>query len=491
MSDWYADPFATEPSPGPNGKTNGHTNGHGGNGHDREARFKGDPGTGSEESHILVRGRDGIFRDATGRRIILRDFDHGADATAELILPGRDIPAQLDLGEWDFGAANIVAAELPPRGWLLGNWLCRQFVSLLIGDGAGGKTAIRIACALALATGRSDILGLHVFERVPVLFLCFEDGEIELKRRICAAMLHHGISNQDIKGYLFVRAITNSELKLAVGDDYGKNTRGPLAEALDQAIVRRQAGAAILDPLVKTHAVNENSNTAMDLVIEIFADIAIRRDVAVDLPHHISKGPAEPGNADRGRGGSAAKNGGRLVYTLCGMSADEAKHYKLSADERLELVRVDSGKVNLIRRSAAAKWFRLVGVPLGNTGDPRFPHGDTVQTVEVWTPPASEKLVPSEIAEIFATLRAGPLPGEFYAANRHNSFWLGIPIVKMTGKTEDEAADLVRDWIDNDVLIKGEYVSPQKRKTRPRITLNEAKAREMLGLLYQPPEAGK
>jgi hypothetical protein len=474
-----------------NGTANGH-NPHS-NGHDAEADFNsriaGDPGPGSERRHILIGGPDGIFRDALGHQIIVREFDFGAPATAELILPRHDTAAQFELGEWDFGAAGIVAADLPPRGWLLGNWLCRQFVSALIGDGAGGKTALRIACALSLATGRSDILGLHVFERVPVLFLCFEDGEIELKRRICAAMLHHGICNQDIKGYLFVRAITNSELKLAVGGDYGKSERGPLAEALDQAIVRRQAAAAILDPLVKTHAVNENSNTAMDLVVEIFADIAIRRDVGVDLPHHVSKGPADPGNADRGRGGSAFKNGGRLVHTLAGMSADDAKRFKLSDDARLELVRVDPAKVNLVRRrSADTKWFRLVGVHLGNSWDPRFPHGDTVQTVEPWTPPASEPLLPSEIAEIFTALRAGPRPGEFYSANRHNSFWAGILIVKLTGKTEDEAADLLRDWIKNKVLTEGEYYSSQKHRRLTRVTLDEVKVREILGALYQPPE---
>jgi RecA-family ATPase len=222
-------------------------------------------------------------------------------------LPPLPAPAppeepQLDLGEWDFGAANIIAAELPPRGWLLGNWLCRQFVSALIADGAGGKTATRLACALALAANRGDIVGEHVFERVPVLFVCFEDGETELKRRVCSAMLEHGISNEDIKGYLFVRAITASELKLAITNDFNKAERGPLVAALDASITRRKVGAVFLDPLVKTHAVNANSNKDMDLVIEILADVAIRHDVAVDTPHHVSKGTAAAGNADGGRG---------------------------------------------------------------------------------------------------------------------------------------------------------------------------------------------
>lgn len=71
-------------------------------------------------------------------------------------------PVSYDLGEWDFGAANIIASELPPRGWLLGIWLCRQFVSALIADGAAGKTATRIACALSLATWTRAAQGAHL-----------------------------------------------------------------------------------------------------------------------------------------------------------------------------------------------------------------------------------------------------------------------------------------------------------------------------------------
>ena len=80
------------------------------------------------------------------------DFEALIDLTEPFsVAPtGIEPVLHIDLGEWDFGAAEIVAAELPPRGWLLGTWLCRQFVSSLIGAGATGKTAVRIACALSL-----------------------------------------------------------------------------------------------------------------------------------------------------------------------------------------------------------------------------------------------------------------------------------------------------------------------------------------------------
>ena len=76
-----------------------------------------------------------------------------------------DIPRQVDtavakfgagvettgLGDWDAGDDSELP---PPRGWLLGNVFCRQFLSSLFGDGAVGKTAVRYAQGLSLATGR-------------------------------------------------------------------------------------------------------------------------------------------------------------------------------------------------------------------------------------------------------------------------------------------------------------------------------------------------
>src|SRR3982074_2108539 len=41
---------------------------------------------------------------------------------------------------------------IPPRAWLLSTTFCREFVSSLLAAGATGKTALRIAQLLALAT---------------------------------------------------------------------------------------------------------------------------------------------------------------------------------------------------------------------------------------------------------------------------------------------------------------------------------------------------
>lgn len=84
--------------------------------------------------------------------------------------------------------------------------------------------------------------------------------------------------------------------------------------------------------------------------------LATKYDIAVDVPHHTRKGSADPGNADRGRGASAMKDAGRLIYTLTTMTADEAQALSIEEDQRRLLARMDSAKVNIAPPMAKAKW---------------------------------------------------------------------------------------------------------------------------------------
>ena len=122
----------------------------------------------------------------------------------------------------------------------------------------------------------------------------------------------------------------------------------------------------MLDPFIKTHAVQENDNSGMDAVAQMLTDIATKLNVAVDIPHHVSKGPGAPGNADRGRGASASRDAGRLVFTHTTMSPEEAQTFNIPEDDRRDYFRVDRGKLNIARTAGPAVWFKLIGVPLGN-----------------------------------------------------------------------------------------------------------------------------
>ena len=284
------------------------------------------------------------------------------------------------------GAIDIAAdkSPIPPRPWLLGVIFCLGYFSSIIGEGGVGKTAVRMLQWLSVATGR-NLIGDHVFKRMRVLLVCLEDDYQEIRRRLKAAQMHYGIPDEEIEGWLFVscpRGVKLAELK------DGSPAAGKLEKMVRAEIALIKPGLVSFDPYVKTHALAENDNSAMDFVVGLLTNLAAEFNVAVDGPHHTRKGAnGTAGDPDSGRGASAMKDAARLVYTLMRMTPEEAGPFGIKADaERHLLVRFDSGKVNLCPPAAAARWFKLVGVELGN-GTDEYPHGDNVQTVEPWTPP--------------------------------------------------------------------------------------------------------
>lgn len=377
------------------------------------------------------------------------------------------------LGEWDAGDDS---EPIPPRGWLLGNVFCRQFVSSLIADGGVGKTALRIAQLLSLATGK-PLTGDHVFQRCRVLIVSLEDDRDELRRRVRAAMLHHGIGADDVRGWLFLATPGGQHGKLMEEDHKGRPVRAALADTLEQVIVARKIDVVSLDPFVKSHAIDENSNSAIDAVMQTLTDLAAKHNIAPDVPHHVSKGIGDPGNANRGRGASAMKDAARLVYTLNPMSPEEAQALGIGEAERRRLIRMDSGKVNIAPPMDQARWYRLVGVPLDNaTSD--YPHGDEVQTVEVWTPPdVWDGLSHDLLNRILTDIGAGMPDGNRYsdAPNVTDRAAWRVVVNHAPGKTEDQARQIIKAWAKNGVIVRHDYQNPVTHKTVKGLRVNDAK----------------
>jgi AAA domain len=142
---------------------------------------------------------------------------------------------------------------IPPRGWLLGNSFCREFVSSVFAAGSTGKTALRVAQLLSLATGK-PLTGEYVFQRCRVMMIGLEDGIDELRRRVRAAMIHYGVKPEDIKGWFHIAQLppTNSKLILEKGNET------LLRGWLEKQIVEKRLDIVCLDPLVKLHDMPEN-----------------------------------------------------------------------------------------------------------------------------------------------------------------------------------------------------------------------------------------
>jgi hypothetical protein len=367
------------------------------------------------------------------------------------------------LGEWDAGTDTTVP---PPRGWLLGNIFARKFMSSLIGDGGVGKTAVRYGELLSLATGQS-LTNEYVFCRCRVLIISLEDDADELRRRIMAVIKHHNIDRKELKGWLFLAAPGGKAGKLMTMDGKRQLSRGELAEHLERTIVKHAIDIVSIDPFVKSHSVDENNNSAIDDVVQILTDLAIKHNIAIDAPHHTSKGLTNPGNADKGRGASAMKDAARLVYTLSPMNEKEAEQFGVDEDERLSLVRMDSAKVNITRPTYGGKWYRLVGVKIGNA-DTRYQNGDEVQTVEPWSPPDIwEGMYPTLQDRILSEIDGGLGDGVFYSdSTRDDVDRAAWKLVQhhLTDKPDGQCKEIIKRWKENGLLELFEY-EDARRKT--------------------------
>jgi AAA domain len=375
-----------------------------------------------------------------------------------------------DLGERDAGDD----VELPPpRRWLLGNQFCRKFLSGLVAPGSTGKSALRLAQCLSLAIGR-QLTGQHVFKRGRVLLVSLEDDQEEMRRRILAARLHHKVSLDDVKGWLFYA--TPKGIKLAEIKN-GSRQIGMLEKSLRKSIERRRPDLLVLDPYVKLHALEENSNDAMDFVCDLLVTLAIEYDIAVDAPHHTKKGQLTPGDPDSGRGASSARDAGRLIYTLAVMSEEEARGFGIDPEQRHSYVRLDKGKVNLAPPSRSAVWFKLIGVPLGN-GTEEYPNGDDVQTVEPWAPPKLwDGLASATLNAALTDIEAGMPNGQRYSSAPRAATRAAWPVIQKhcQDRTEGQCREIIRTWVKNGVLVERNYDDQIEHKERKGLYVDPTK----------------
>jgi RecA-family ATPase len=105
--------------------------------------------------------------------------------------------------------ANAIRArrsrDIPARRWIYGQHYIRGHVSVLASAGGVGKTSLQIVEALCIGTGK-PLLGEAIHEPCKVWIINLEDPLEEMQRRLAAAMLHYGVTAEEIRGRLFLDA---------------------------------------------------------------------------------------------------------------------------------------------------------------------------------------------------------------------------------------------------------------------------------------------
>lgn len=364
--------------------------------------------------------------------------------------------------------------QIPPRRWLYGRSVIEGFVSVLVAPGGTGKSALIKAEALAMATGKTLFSGDEPTRPSNVWLHNAEDPQVEQLRRLAAAQAHHGITDAEIGGRLYMTSGRELQLCLARMGRDGPEIVPGVVDALVGVVLDAKIDVLVLDPLGAIHSLPENDNTAVNTLMGALRQVADRTGAAIVLVHHVGKAAgADMGaaGASAARGASAIVDGARVVRQLVRMTDREARQFGIADEDRHQFVRVENGKANLAP-AAKARWGRLVSVKLHN-GTPEYPAGDTVAVVEDWTPPGPTVGTPSDLHRVQAAIHSAAANPR---ADKRSQSWVGylianalgmdvgIPGTKAADRTQEQArcysavSDMLEGWIaDGGLRVVSEH----------------------------------
>jgi AAA domain len=375
-----------------------------------------------------------------------------------------------------FTAASL--ASLEPYDWVYKRLLlCRYFTAL--GAPAGtGKSALIVAIAVSIATGRA-LLGGAPPERRKVWIINLEDPREAILKLIWACCEHHQVEMVDLEGWLYINSGRNRPLLVAttVKDLV---TVMPVVDLLEASCKERDVGVLFVDPVVDSHALPENDNVSMNEFCAIWNGLAERCNMAICLSMHFRKGGLG-GDPDSFRGASAIIGKARVAVTLSVMSKEEAEKLSVPEDRRSYHLRLDNAKRNLSPPPTHADWLHLESVQLSI--------GDNIQAVSEWQPPSPwDGLSMADAVRCLERIDAGPSPGEYYTASargRTNERWAGNVLVE-AGRNPQQAAQILNQWLQSGALVTGLYHSPNTRKELSCVRVNGEKLGEMRASIVAP-----
>lgn len=354
-------------------------------------------------------------------------------------------------------------STIPPRRWIYGRQMIRQFVSVTVSAGGIGKSSMLMTEAVAIVTGR-DLLGIQPDESCAVWYWNGEDPYEELQRRLLAIADHYGVHPSDLRDRLYVNSGRDTRLVVAKQVRTGVVVMEPVVEAVKRGIADRNIGLLIIDPFVMSHEVVENDNPAINLVMDVWRRIADETNCAVELVHHSRKTNGQEVTDEDARGGSAQHGAARSMRALNRMSIEEAE--KFGIEHRRQFFRTTDGKLNLAPGSDKSTWYELISVDIGNGTHDR--PSDKVGVVTRWTPPSVFADVEvSHLKEVQKRVNDG-----VWRADPQAHRWVGNAVAAVLGLDIENRANkarikaLLRTWIANDVLREVERQDEARRVRR-------------------------
>jgi hypothetical protein len=267
--------------------------------------------------------------------------------------------------------------------WLLGTSLARGMVSLLGAKTKAGKTALLVALALSLASGR-DLLGLRTLGRpLRVLTINMEEMTQIWLMRFRAALILHGIPEAQIAQHLTVMTAADlPDLRLTKAVAGGTETVDLGGFARLEALITG-FDVVILDPLMAMLGSDVSTNAVMAEVMLMLNSLAQRHGLAILVSHHERKGAGTGGEGlDAIMGASALVNHCRVAIGIRAMTEKEASRLGIPPDQAWRYFTITGLGSNHAPSQGDVVWLERRGVTiLGTAEPPDYPEDEVAVAV--------------------------------------------------------------------------------------------------------------
>ena len=212
---------------------------------------------------------------------------------------------------------------IAPRPFIDGRMLLKGAYTVLVAPGGKAKSLLLESKAIDLCIGKSN-LGSTIKRPHRVFVFNGEDSQDELDRRLGAYVDHHKFTDEQramVQENLWMQSGVDSPFKFAtMPDGRAMKPNNKLIREFEAFIADNKIEAVLMDPFVTLHSVEENDNSSMDDVANIFKNIAARTNAALMIAHHTRKskaGAKDPSvDATDSRGATALVNASRGVFAL-------------------------------------------------------------------------------------------------------------------------------------------------------------------------------
>jgi RecA-family ATPase len=195
-------------------------------------------------------------------------------------------------------AASFAGRDPPARPWIVRDMIPDRTVTIVSGDGGGGKTTLMLQLATAIS-GSCPWLG-HSPDPGPVLVVTAEDDEEEIHRRLAAIAKCLTV---DLSDLVDLHIVPLAGQDAVMGAPEGKAALiAPTAvfRALVALVERIRPRLVVLDALADVYAGEENARAQARQFIGLLRGLAIKNDLAVVLIAHPSLSGMASGSGTSG-----------------------------------------------------------------------------------------------------------------------------------------------------------------------------------------------